>query len=207
MSFWRLSRLKNANIFHLLGGFILYWAQRYYNVYPLRWKLPLSLAGPRLRVGVGKQCIYTTVDILCVHKGTLHTQYVCIWVCVLVAQSSLTLCDPMDYRPPGYSVLGILQAGILEWVAIPFSRRSSRPRDRIQVSYTAGRFFTIWATREAPHTTVDRIRFHKGSYGCHFPLQGVFPAQGSHPHLLCLLHCKQILYLLSHWGGHITRHM
>ena len=163
MSFSRLSRLKNANIFHLLGALVLNWAQRYCNVYPLKWKLPPSLAGPRLRVGVGKQCIYTTADILCVHKGTLDTQYMYMWVCVLVAQSCLTLCNPMDYSPPGYSVLGILQAGILEWVAIPFSRRSSWPGDGIQVSYTAGRFFTFWASREAPYTTVDRICFHKGN--------------------------------------------
>ena len=48
---------------------------------------------------------------------------------VLVAQSCLTLCDPMDCRPPGSSVHGILQARILEWVAVPFSRGSSQPRD------------------------------------------------------------------------------
>ena len=47
---------------------------------------------------------------------------------------------------------GILQARMLEWVAIPFSRGSSWPRDQIQVSCIAGRFLTIWATREAPHT-------------------------------------------------------
>ena len=47
---------------------------------------------------------------------------------VLVAQSCLTLCDPMDYNLPGSSVHGILQARILEWVAIPFSRGSSQPR-------------------------------------------------------------------------------
>ena len=46
-----------------------------------------------------------------------------------VAQSCLTLCDPMDCSPPGFSVHGILQARILEWVAISFSRGSSRPRD------------------------------------------------------------------------------
>ena len=56
---------------------------------------------------------------------------------VPVAQSCPTLCDPMDYV-----VHGILQARILEWVAIPFSRGSSQPRDRTQVSRTAGKFFT-----------------------------------------------------------------
>ena len=50
---------------------------------------------------------------------------VCVCVCVLVAQSCLTLCNSMDCSPPGSSVHGILQAGILEWVAIPFSRGSS----------------------------------------------------------------------------------
>ena len=66
-----------------------------------------------------------------------------------VAQSCLTLCDPMDYSPPGFSLHGILQARILEWVAIPFSRRSSQPREKTRVSCIAGIFFTIWTTREA----------------------------------------------------------
>ena len=67
---------------------------------------------------------------------------------VLVAKSCLTLCNPMDYRPPGSSLHGVLQARILEWVAIPFSRGSSQPRDQTWVSCIAGRFFTVWATRE-----------------------------------------------------------
>ena len=57
----------------------------------------------------------------------------------------------MDYRLPGSSFHGILQVRILEWVAILFSRGSSQPRDGTWVSYIAGRFFTVWATREA-HT-------------------------------------------------------
>ena len=70
-------------------------------------------------------------------------------VCVLVAQLCLTLCNPLDSSRPGSSVCGILQARILEWVAIPFSRGSSRPTDWTWVSCIVGRFFTIWATREA----------------------------------------------------------
>ena len=66
-----------------------------------------------------------------------------VQVKVQVAQSCPTLCDPTDY-----TVHGILQARILEWVPFPFSRRSSQHRDRTQVSHIAGGFFTNWATRE-----------------------------------------------------------
>ena len=62
---------------------------------------------------------------------------------------SLTLCNHMGACSPGSSVYGVLQARILEWVAISFSRGSSSPRDRTRISCTAGRFFTVWATREA----------------------------------------------------------
>ena len=64
---------------------------------------------------------------------------------VLVAQLCLNLCDPLDCDLPGSSVHGILQARILEWVAISYSRRSSQPRDQTQICI-AGKFFTIWAT-------------------------------------------------------------
>ena len=56
----------------------------------------------------------------------------------------------MDCSLPDFSVHGILQARILEWVALSFSRGSSRPGDWTQASHAAGRFFTNWATREAP---------------------------------------------------------
>ena len=56
----------------------------------------------------------------------------------------------MDYTDPmDYTVHGILQTRTLEWVAFPFSRGSSQPRDQTQVSCIAARFFTSWATREA----------------------------------------------------------
>ena len=66
-----------------------------------------------------------------------------------VAQSCLTLCDPVDCSPPGSSIHGILQARILEWVAISSSRGSSWPRDQTQVSRIAGRCFNLWAIWEA----------------------------------------------------------
>ena len=53
---------------------------------------------------------------------------------VLVTQSCTTFCDPMDCSLPGFTIHGILQARILEWVAIPFSRGSSQPRDQTWVS-------------------------------------------------------------------------
>ena len=73
-----------------------------------------------------------------------------VCVCVWAAQSCLILCNPMDCSSPGSSVHEILHARILEWVVIHFSRGSSQPRDRTQVSGVVGRFFTLWETRNAP---------------------------------------------------------
>ena len=74
-----------------------------------------------------------------------------------VTQSCLTLCDPMDCSQPGSSIHGILQARILVWVAISFSRGSSRPRDPTQVSLTVGGFFTIWPTRGTVHLQIVKM--------------------------------------------------
>ena len=68
---------------------------------------------------------------------------------VSVAQSCPTLCDPMECSPLGCPAHGILQAKMLEWAVIPFSRRSSLLKDRTQVSCTVCSFFIGWATREA----------------------------------------------------------
>ena len=80
--------------------------------------------------------------------------YVCYDQCVLlkwseVAQLCLTLCYPMDCSLLGPSIHGIFQARVLEWFVISFSRGSSQPRDRTQVSCIVGRHFSVWATREA----------------------------------------------------------
>ena len=77
----------------------------------------------------------------------------CHYLTMSVSHSVMsTLCDPMDCSPPGSSVRGILQARILEWAAIPFSRRSSQPRVWTQVSRIAGKFLTIWG-----------MAYHQGS--------------------------------------------
>ena len=87
----------------------------------------------------------------------LHST-ICIVLIEFVSQNSwlqqlscVQLCNPMDCSPTGFSVHRILPARILECVAIPFSRGSSQPRDGTWVSCIAGRFFTVWAAREAPH--------------------------------------------------------
>ena len=67
---------------------------------------------------------------------------------MLVTQWCSTLYDPMDYSPWESSVHGILQARMQEWVAVPFSRGSSRPSEWTLVSCTEGKFFTIWATKK-----------------------------------------------------------
>ena len=81
---------------------------------------------------------------------------------------------------------------ILDWVAYPFFRGSSQPRDRTGVSCIAGRFFTSWANRGAnssgQNTGVSSLSL----------LQGIFPTQGLNPGLP---HCRWILYQLSHKGS------
>ena len=100
-----------------------------------------------------------------------------------LSQSNLTLCDPMNY-----TVHGILQARILEWVAFPFSRGSSQPRDQTQVSHIIGRFFTSSATREAQEYS---------GVGSLSLLQQIFPTQELNQGLL---HCRCILFQLSYKG-------
>ena len=91
---------------------------------------------------------------------------VCVCMCVLVAQLWPTLCDPTDCSQPGFSVHGILQGRMLEWIVIPFYRGTSQPRDRTLVFCLTGRFFTVCTTgklmqRNTESWTESRIRlFH-----------------------------------------------
>ena len=95
----------------------------------------------------------------------------------LIAQLCWTLFDPMDRIPPGSSVHEILQARILEWVAVPFSRGSSQPRDQTQVSCIGGRFLPAESPRKPKNTGVGSLCL----------LQRVFPAQEL---TQGLLHCR-----------------
>ena len=89
-------------------------------------------------------CVCVYIYIYSALKYILYITYItlCAVLC-LVTHSCPTLCNPMDYSPPGSSVHGILQARILEWVAMPSSMESSQGRDRIQVSGIAERFSTV----------------------------------------------------------------
>ena len=102
---------------------------------------------------------------------------------VFIAQSCLTLCNTVDCSLPAH---GLLQAKILEWLAIPFSRASFWPRDQIRVSYIAGRFFYHVSHQGSPKST---------DMSSHSFFQRLFLSQGSSPDPL---HCRQILYHLSH---------
>ena len=85
---------------------------------------------------------------------------------VLVTQSCPALCNHMDYSSPGSSVQGILQARILERGAIPFSRGSSSPMDRAQVSCLAGKFFSVSATRKPLSSKLNICKM--------FPMTSIF---------------------------------
>ena len=102
---------------------------------------------------------------------------------VKVTQSCLTLCDPMHC-----TVHGILQARILEWVAFPFPRGSSQPRDQTQVSPIASGFFTSWATGKPKNTRVGSLSL----------LQRIILTQELNR---CLLHCRWVLYQVSYQGS------
>ena len=113
----------------------------------------------------------------------------CALLC-LVSQSCLTLCDPMDGSPPGSSVHGILQARILEWIAISFSRGSSQPRDR-----TRSPAFQVDSLPSEPPGKSKNTGM--GSLSL---LQGILLTLKSNWNLL---KCRQILYHLSYQGSHI----
>ena len=77
----------------------------------------------------------------------------CVCVCVLVAQLCLTLCDPTDCSPPGFSVHGILQARILQWIAIPFSP-GIEPVSLTSLALAVDWFFTVSVTWKVPRQTI-----------------------------------------------------
>ena len=93
--------------------------------------------------------IYAYLHV-CIYIYYKNNFSICVYIYKVseVAQSCPTLCNPMDCSLPGFSVHGIFQARVLEWVAISFSRRSSLPRDWTWISCIVARPFTISTTRE-----------------------------------------------------------
>ena len=105
-------------------------------------------------------------------------------------QSCPTLCNPMHCSPPGSSVHGILQAKLLEWVAMPFCSGFSPPRD-----WTHTSCLLQWQALSLPPGKPDGLSGNSTEMDFNFLLQGIFPTQGSNPGLP---HCRQMLYHLSH---------
>ena len=117
------------------------------NPKPLHWKAKsYPLGCRRSPISIHFKLIPTRLAFL---KGSGHvlcSMRVCLIVMkVLVIHWRPALCDPVDCSPLGSTVHGILQARVLEWVAIPFFRVSSQPRDRTWVSRIVDRRFTICA--------------------------------------------------------------
>ena len=116
-----------------------------------------------------------------------------------VAQSCLTLCDPMGCSLPGSSVHGIFQAIVLEWIAISFSRGSSQPRVRTQVSRIVDTRFTVWATRKVHYYCLIPGHFYHlkrnpRSISSHSPFSPP-PSPGNHSSNLSMnLYILDILY-------------
>ena len=100
---------------------------------------PGYLPGP----GIKPQSPALWADSLPFEPPRKPLECLCCAVLCLATQLCPTVWDPMDHSLPGSSVHGILQARILEWVAMPSSRGSSQPRDQTQVSLIAGKFFII----------------------------------------------------------------
>ena len=123
-----------------------------------------------------------------------------------VTQSCPTLCNCMDCSLPGSSVHGIFQARLLEWVAVLFSRGSSQPRDWTQVSCIAGRFFTIWATREAKWNLWLSLLSHLAAVSCESYFMAEIKALevlGIEPSTLCTLTmCSTKVSLVGHYSAH-----
>ena len=117
----------------------------------LAWRIPWTGEPGELLLSMGSQrvghdwVINTNLPAMCYFyyickaPNSTHSQFVDFIFIVggacSVAQLCLTLCNPMDYSPPGSSVHGIFQIRILEWISIPFSRGPSRPRDWTHISY------------------------------------------------------------------------
>ena len=152
---------------------------------------------------------FTFIQLLCIFRlGSLRhlhwKQLLIVKVKMLVTQLCLTL-----YDPSGYSIHGILQTRIPEWVAMPFYRGFSWPRDWTQISCIAGRFFSIWATRK--HLLFSFCWLFFLSYSLSAPLfcscfpPSCFLGVLQWHALISFSSSTYILWVFSLWGGYITQ--
>ena len=129
--------------------------------------------------------VQSPVECLQASKKTHRNIVMCLSILKVkgkVVQSCLTLSHPMDY-----TVHGILQARILEWIVLPLSRGSCQQRDQIQVSSMQADSLPAGPPEKPKNTGVGSLSL----------LQGIFPIQEMNPGLL---HCRRILYQLSYQG-------
>ena len=111
----------------------------------------------------------------------------------IVTHSVVTDCNPMNCRQPGSSVHRILQAVILEWVTISFSRGSSRPKDQTQVSVIADEFFTVWANAVIMIVLIpsNQEKFLKGQI---IPVTSWMPQRPHYILEVIVMFCKKAFY-------------
>ena len=102
--------------------------------------------------------LVTRLEPLYFQSGFKQFGYACVF-------SRVRLCDPTECSPPSFSVHGIILAGIQEWIAMPSSRGSSKPRDRIHVSCIGSQMLYHWTTREAPNKLVTCNLRHGRAFG------------------------------------------
>ena len=142
---------------------------------------------------------------------------VCVCVCekveVLVVLSCPTLCDPMDCSPPGFSVHGILQVTVLEWVAMPSSRGSSWPKDQTQSTALQADFLPSKPPGKLKNTGVGSLSLHPSP--ADLPDPGIktgsgrlFTSWDTHIYIYIHIHIHiyTILYQLRHTHIHIYTH-
>ena len=112
-----------------------------------------------------------------------------------VTKSHTTLWNLMNCSPPGSLSIGLFQARILEWVAISFSKRSSRTRDQTQVSYIAGGFFTEPSGKDLPLYFINNSWIYPNGLGNFIILS--WSARGASAFSFCIFPFHSSLYTVS----------
>ena len=131
----------------LLNGWVTQRASRTFSAAPARCSTSLCSVNAD-----GGHCVARKL-----HGEATNVKILLSYCCGLIAELCLTLCESVDYSPPGSSVHGILQARILEWISNSFSKGPFRPRHWTLISYNDRWVLYHWAPREAPNPTISVI--------------------------------------------------